>query len=85
MLRLLLLLGFISCLRAQTGENVLLVVNRKDPVSVQIGEYYRLKRAIPAPNVCSLDTSPQEEIEWQTYVEQIETPVGACLKNVVAI
>ena len=81
MLRLLLLLGFLSCLHAQTGENVLLVVNRKDPVSVQIGEYYRLKRAIPARNVCTLDTSPQEEIEWKTYVDQIETPVGACLKK----
>lgn len=79
--RLLLLLGVLACLHAQTGENVLLVVNRKDPVSVQIGEYYRLKRAIPARNVCTLDTSPQEEIEWKTYVERIETPVGACLKK----
>ena len=80
-LRLFLLLGLVPCLRAQTGENVLLVVNRKDPVSVQIGEYYRLKRAIPARNVCTLDTSPQEEIEWKTYEEQIETPVGACLQK----
>ena len=80
-LRLFLLLGLVPCLRAQTGENVLLVVNRKDPVSVQIGEYYRLKRAIPARNVCMLDTSPQEEIEWQTYVAQIEAPVAACLNK----
>jgi uncharacterized protein (TIGR03790 family) len=80
-LRLLLLLGFLSCLSAQTGENVLLVVNRKDPVSIQIGDYYRLKRNVPERNVCALNTSPQEEIEWKTYVEQIETPVAACLKK----
>lgn len=77
--RLLLLLGLAPFLYAQTGENVLLVVNRKDPVSVQIGDYYRLKRAIPARNVCSLNTTSQEEIEWKTYVGQIETPVAACL------
>ena len=79
--RLLLVLVLLSCLHAQTGDNVLLVVNRKDPVSLQIGDYYKLKRSIPARNVCPLTTTPQEEIDWKTYVDQIETPVGLCLKK----
>ena len=45
---LFLLFRLASPLCAQTGENVLLVVNRKSPLSVQIADYYRPLRAIPA-------------------------------------
>jgi uncharacterized protein (TIGR03790 family) len=68
-------------LRAQTGENVLLVVNKSDPVSRQIGDYYRPRRSVPVKNVCFLQTTSDEEINWHTYEEQIEAPVGDCLKR----
>jgi uncharacterized protein (TIGR03790 family) len=66
-------------LRAQTGENVLLVVNRKDELSRQIADYYRPRRSVPAGNVCYLDATTAEEIDWRTYQAQIERPVGDCL------
>lgn len=66
---------------AQTGENVLLVVNGNSPVSRQIADYYRARRSIPVRNVCYLATVADEEITWDTYVRQIETPIGECLKK----
>ena len=76
---LLLVLGF--CLRAQTGENVLLVVNRNVPLSRQIADYYRPRRSVPVKNVCTIDTTGDEEIQWRVYDEQIERPIGDCLKR----
>ena len=81
MFLLLLLFAAVPSLRAQTGENVLLVVNRHDPVSGEIADYYRPRRSIPLRNVCYLDTTSAEEITWQTYEEQVERPVGDCLKK----
>ncbi len=78
---LFLLLLAASGLRAQTGENVLLVVNRKDDVSRQIGEYYRPRRSVPVQNVCYLDTISEEEIPWEIYEQQIEKPIGDCLQK----
>jgi uncharacterized protein (TIGR03790 family) len=79
--RLFLLLAAASSLAAQSGENVLLVVNANDPSSREIGEYYRPRRSIPVKNVCTLSTTSDEEIDWATYEQQIETPIGACLKK----
>ena len=78
---LLLLLAAIPRLHAQTGENVLLVVNGNDPVSRQIADYYRPRRSIPVQNVCYLATTSDEEIKWDVYEQQIERPVGDCLKK----
>jgi hypothetical protein len=47
------------CLPAQTGENVLLVVNRKDALSLQVADYYRPRRSVPAGNVCYLELLQQ--------------------------
>ena len=66
---------------AQTGENVLLVVNGNDPVSRQVGEYYRARRNVPSRNLCILNTTSEEEISWKIYEEQIENPVGECLRK----
>ena len=81
LLLLLLLPAGAPALRAQTGENVLLVVNKSDPTSVRIGDYYRLRRSVPAKNVCVISTTSEEEIPWNVYEEQIERPVGDCLKK----
>ena len=68
-------------LAAQTGENVLLVINQNDPVSRDIGDYYRPRRGVPDRNVCSIAMTSAEEIDWGTYERQIERPVGECLKK----
>jgi|ERR1017187_25319 uncharacterized protein (TIGR03790 family) len=68
-------------LAAQSASNVLLVVNRRDPVSQAVADYYVKRRPVPARNVCSVEMTPEETIDWQTYITQIETPVGDCLKR----
>jgi uncharacterized protein (TIGR03790 family) len=73
-----LLLAAVSTLYAQ-GDRILLVVNRNDAVSRQIGDYYAAKRSVPAPNVCSLATTSDEEITWEIYQQQVENPVRTCL------
>jgi uncharacterized protein (TIGR03790 family) len=79
--RTFLLFGFAAVLSAQTGENVLLVVNLNSPVSRQIADYYRPRRSVPVRNVCTLNTTTAEEIDWKTYSAGIEEPVAACLKK----
>ncbi len=81
MRRLLIFLAMAASLAAQTGENVLLVVNGSDDASREIGEYYRTRRAIPLRNICSLTTTSAEEIQWSTYEKDIEQPVANCLKR----
>lgn len=77
--RLLLLLALATPLLSQTGENVLLVINRKSESSRQLGDYYRAKRSIPQINVCYLDATTEESIVPDVYEKQIERPVGVCL------
>lgn len=68
-------------LYGQTGENVLLVVNRSVPISRQIADYYRPRRSVPVKNVCTIDTPGDEEIQWNVYQKQIERPIADCLKK----
>ncbi|MGP8246079.1 MAG: TIGR03790 family protein [Bryobacteraceae bacterium] len=70
-----------SGLFAQTGENVLLVVNRRDRVSREIGDYYRPPRSVPVKNVCYLDATSDEEIPWDTYLREVEQPIARCLQQ----
>jgi len=79
--RLFLLLAAAATLQAQTGANILLVVNGTDPVSREIGTYYSQRRSVPPRNVCTLSATANEEIDWNTYLQQIERPVGDCLKK----
>src|SRR5438309_1354262 len=80
-MRLFFLLAAAASLAAQTGENVLLVVNGNDAASREIADYYRPRRSVPVKNVCTLSTTSNEEIDWATYEQQIEGPIGACLKK----
>lgn len=81
MRRFFLLLVSASLLKAQSGDTVLIVVNKKSPVSRDIGEYYRVRRAIPTRNVCSISTTTDEEISWEEYQDQIEKPIAECLQK----
>jgi uncharacterized protein (TIGR03790 family) len=68
-------------LYAQTGDNVLLVVNQNAPVSREIADYYRPRRSVPVKNVCTIETTSDEEIKWSVYEQQIEQPIAECLKK----
>ena len=65
----------------QPGDKVLLVVNRREPLSSKVADYYRAKRAVPARNVCYLDTTSDEEIVWRIYEKEIEQPIADCLRR----
>ena len=67
---------------AQSGETVLLVVNRADTLSRHIADYYVSRRSIPLRNVCKLNIAGKsEEISWDVYVEQVERPIASCLSK----
>ena len=68
-------------LAAQTPENVLVVVNDNSPVSRSIGEYYAMRRAIPARNVCHISTSTEEAIRRASYDVEIAAPIAEYLKR----
>jgi uncharacterized protein (TIGR03790 family) len=69
-----------SLVFGQTGENVLVVVNRNSPLSRQIAEYYVPRRHIPPANVCRLSAKLDEEISRDEFDKQIAQPIGEFLR-----
>ena len=63
----------------QTGNNVLLVVNRFSPISREIGEYYQHRRKVPSSNICRLALDPDETITRETFEIGVAKPVEKCL------
>lgn len=74
-----------ASLFAQTGENVLLIVNEESMVSRRIGDLYAGLRDVPGHNRCSVRTEPEETITRDTYRREIEEPVQACLADTSGI
>ncbi len=68
-------------LAAQGPENVLVVVNENSEASRTVGAYYVQRRQIPPRNVCRIEVTEDEEIERWIYENQIEEPVGQCLRE----
>jgi len=78
--KLALLLGVACAAWSQDASNVLVVVNRESPLSERIGEYYALRRHIPAANICKLSVNPDEEIPRELFEHQIADPIAAFLR-----
>jgi uncharacterized protein (TIGR03790 family) len=70
-----------GALFGQSSRNVLLVVNKSSPQSVQIASFYAKKRRIPAGNVCRIQAPVTETVSRREYEETIETAVAKCLKS----
>jgi uncharacterized protein (TIGR03790 family) len=68
-------------LRAQSPDNVLIVVNDNSPLSRDIGEYYARKRAIPIRNICRLHVAASETIARKDYDREVAGPIAAFLRN----
>jgi uncharacterized protein (TIGR03790 family) len=75
-------LAAFGILEAQSGDQVLIVINRNSPVSREIGGYYRPRRSVPVQNVCAIDAPLEEEISWAVYQQQIERPIAGCLTKI---
>jgi uncharacterized protein (TIGR03790 family) len=66
--------------RAQTGENVLVIVNGSSHVSDEIGTYYAGKRGVPGDQVLRLTMPTTEQITRAVYESQIERPIATWLR-----
>jgi len=66
---------------AQSGEDVLVIVNQKSSVSRRIGDYYVKKREVPLAQVCKLNLPPDEQISREIFDRDVEKPVEAFLKR----
>ena len=69
---------------AQTGANVLVVVNDASATGETIAKLYAVRRGVPASNICHISTTLDETIERQTYGLQIESPIWRCIARQVA-
>ncbi|NOT27590.1 MAG: TIGR03790 family protein [Acidobacteria bacterium] len=61
--------------RAQSAENVAVVINDNSPDSVRIGQAYAAARSIPDSNIFRIRTALTENIERAIYTQTIETPL----------
>jgi uncharacterized protein (TIGR03790 family) len=66
---------------AQSANNLLLVINDSSPASVQTGQYYAGKRAVPDDHIVHIRTDPGDSVGRAEYVRAIELPVGAWLSK----
>ena len=76
---LLALLLDVASLYSQTAKNLLLIVNEASPVSLEVGQYYAEKRALPESNVLRIKTSSADAVAREDYERQIESPIAAWL------
>lgn len=74
------LFSAVNC-AAATPDQVLIVQNRQSGASRTIAEYYARRRNIPASNICTIDTAPTEVITRDVFVKEIQTPIGAFLRE----
>lgn len=72
----LLLLAGVERAAAQSTDNILLVINETSPASVQIGEYYRAKRAIPQDHIVRIKVPIGDSIARKDFETLIQGPVG---------
>jgi uncharacterized protein (TIGR03790 family) len=62
--------------RAQSAENVLVVINGDSPASTEVGEYYARARAIPEDQVVRIQAPLEETIDYNVFVRTIESPIA---------
>lgn len=76
------LLGWVVPASAQSGDNVLVVVNEETGESSRIADHYSRARRVPSGQILRLDglsADPPDEIEPEEYARRIEAPIGRWL------
>lgn len=66
---------------AQSGANVLLVVNDTSPDSVRIGDHYARARAVPSDQVLKLKLDAAEEIDRARFMSGLASPIAGWLQR----
>lgn len=69
---------------AQTGANVLLVVNDATAAGTAVAAEYQKRRAVPEANVCHVMAGTEETIARPAYLASIEQPVWRCISRAAA-
>ena len=64
---------------AQTGANLLLVVNTGSAASEAVARHYVTRRVVPQDNICSIHAPTTESITRDVYDSQIEGPIWKCI------
>ena len=64
------------------NERVLVVYNAASPESVDVANYYALRRAIPVSNLCAITSAAFFTVSPVEYATSIKTPVQSCLNSV---
>ena len=70
-----------SAARAQTGANVLVVINSSSATSETIGRRYAARRGVPQENVCSIPLAITETVTRDVYESQIQRPIWTCIAS----
>jgi uncharacterized protein (TIGR03790 family) len=68
-----------AALRAQSAENVAIVVNENSADSVRIAEHYARTRGLAPSNILRIRTATEETIDRDAYVRTIEQPLGLAI------
>lgn len=64
------------------AESMVIVVNRNDPDSLEIGQYYAQQRGIPLANIVQLSMPTEETITVSQYAETVANPLlNALMEN----
>jgi uncharacterized protein (TIGR03790 family) len=71
----------VPTLRAQSAENVAVVINESSEDSKRIGEHYAVTRGLPPSNILRIQTSTQETIERPAYEASIERPIALAIRR----
>ena len=66
---------------AQTGANVLVVVNDASADSGRIGEAYAAARSVPTDHVVHIDAPTAESIDRREFQRTIENPIGSWISR----
>lgn len=60
---------------APLNERVLVVYNKNIPESLDVANYYAMRRAIPSANVLGIEPSSDTEISWTEFLNKVKGPI----------
>lgn len=66
----------------QLNERVLVVYNENVPQSLDVANYYMVKRGIPTSNRCAISSTETTSIDLNAFNSLVKTPVRNCLNAV---
>lgn len=62
-------------------DEILLIINRNNPSSIELAEYYRTKRQIPAANFLTVNMTDEEDCSREEYQRELLEPLRKYLSQ----